>query len=38
MLIEFIRKNKDNWRELLSQEPYNLKFNECGKFTLVRYS
>ena len=38
MLIEFIRENKDNWRELLSQEPYNLKFNECGKFTLVRYS
>ena len=38
MLIEFIRENKDNWRELLSQEPYNLKFNECGKFTLIRYS
>ena len=38
MLIEFIRENKDNWRELLSQEPYNLKFNECEKFTLIRYS
>jgi len=38
MLIEFIRENKDNWRDLLSQEPYNLKFNECGKFTLIRYS
>lgn len=38
MLIEFIKENKDNWKELLSQEPYNLKFNECGKFTLIRYN
>lgn len=28
MLIEFIRENKEKEKELLSQEPYNLKFNE----------
>ena len=36
-LLNFISKN-ENWKELLQQEPYNIKIKESGKYTLLKYS
>jgi hypothetical protein len=37
MLLEFISKNT-NWKERLSKEPYNLRFNEKENLVLIKYN
>ena len=37
MLLEFIKENR-NWREVLSKEPYNLKFDEKDNLVLFKYN
>lgn len=36
-LIEFIREN-ENWREILSDEPYFLKITTDGQYTMFKYN
>lgn len=36
--IKFIEDNKENWRELLSKEPYCLSINEDDNFVILKYS
>lgn len=34
---KFIKKHKDNWLDLLQQEPYTLKANEDDNYVLLKY-
>ena len=36
-VISFIKENQ-NWREILSSEPYSLLINDDGNFTILKYS
>ena len=36
-VIEYI-KNNQNWREILSESPYNITIKDDGDFTLLKYS
>lgn len=36
--IKFIEESKENWREILSKEPYCLSINEDDNFAILKYS
>ena len=37
MLLEFIEEN-ENWKDILQEEPFNLRFDEVGDLTLIKYN
>ena len=37
MLLEFIKEN-ENWKDILQEEPFNLRFDEVGDLTLIKYN
>lgn len=37
-LLKFINEHKENWEELLTKDPYNLKVNRDGGYILFKYN
>lgn len=37
-VLDFINTHKENWEELLTQSPYNIKVKRDGKYVLLQYS
>lgn len=37
-LLKFINEHKENWEELLTKDPYNLKVNRDGNYIIFKYN